>query len=122
MRLVPASAGARPVERGASVRFAHRISYSTGDSIRITPIVHYRSHVQEIAVTDNQIIELVKALGPTVTASGSAIWIVWSYLNNQKIARKEHLAQAEKERIARIFEARKPFSEKQLALYSEVAA
>ena len=72
-------------------------------------------------LTTEQTIALIKALGPTMVAAGSAIWIVLTYLRQQKESRRQRLEQAEKDNITRMFEARKPFNDKQLALYSEVA-
>jgi hypothetical protein len=72
-------------------------------------------------LTTDQVIALIKALGPTLAASGSALWIVITYLRHQKEARQAHMEQADRENKTRMFEARKPFNDKQLELYSLVA-
>src|SRR5258707_11162370 len=72
-------------------------------------------------MTMEQLLSLVKDLGPTVTTMGSAIWIIYIYRSDKEAARAHEAAQAGRENVARMFEARKPFNEKQLALYSQAA-
>jgi hypothetical protein len=54
---------------------------------------------------------------PIVVSVGTAIWAINGYLDQQKAA----LAQQQAAEVARANEARKPFFEKQLALYFETA-
>jgi hypothetical protein len=66
-------------------------------------------------------VDLLKALGPTFATLGSAIWIVYKYFEDRREARAQQLAQADRENTTRMFEARKPFNDRQLALYTEVS-
>jgi predicted DNA-binding WGR domain protein len=64
---------------------------------------------------------LVKVLAPTFGTVGSAVWIAYTYFDRQREAHTQQLLQLEKENKTRMLEARKPFNDRQLALYSEVS-
>ena len=64
---------------------------------------------------------LIKDLAAIIVPVGSAVWVVLTYLRDQKKAREDRLAQSERDNKARAFEARKPFHDRQLALYGDVA-
>jgi uncharacterized protein YoaH (UPF0181 family) len=72
-------------------------------------------------MTTAELIKIIKDLVTSGATIGSAIGIVITYLRHQTEAQEERLAQAERDNKARIFEARKPFNDKQLAVYSDVA-
>jgi hypothetical protein len=71
--------------------------------------------------TSAQWIEVIKALGPTLATLGSALWIAFTYFAHQKEARALQLEQAQKENQTRMLEARKPFVQRQLELYTETS-
>jgi hypothetical protein len=72
-------------------------------------------------MTTTEIVNVVKDLITSSATIGSAICIVITYLRHQREAQEERSAQAERDNKARAFEARKPFNDKQLAVYSDVA-
>lgn len=75
------------------------------------------------------VLTLLQGLLPVMTALLGGLWVVFTYLDNQKIQAQQQAAAAQRQeaeltrqRTVRQFEARRPFLEKQLALYSETAA
>jgi hypothetical protein len=74
-----------------------------------------------IAMTWAEIVNVIKDLITSLATIGSAIWIVVTYLRHQREAQEERSAQSQRDNKARVFEARKPFNDKQLAVYSDVA-
>jgi|SRR6202035_3248012 hypothetical protein len=67
------------------------------------------------------VLALIQGLLPALTATAGGIWIAWTYIENQKHAQAEQIEQAQKENTTRLLEARKPFIDKQLALYVETS-
>jgi hypothetical protein len=83
-------------------------------------------------MTAAEIVSVIKDLVTSGATIGSAIWLVFTFMKHEKTAQRERiqheeeaqqqrLAQAERDNAARKFEARKPFNDKQLAVYSDVA-
>ena len=67
------------------------------------------------------VLALVQGLLPALTAVVGALWIAWTYIENQKQAEVSRIEQATRENTARLLEARKPFLAEQLARYIETA-
>jgi hypothetical protein len=67
------------------------------------------------------ILALIQALLPAMTAIVGGLWVAFTYLDHQKETRDQQLIQASKDNRTRMLEARKPFIDKQLALYIETA-
>ena len=80
-----------------------------------------RKETMPLSPMTTAILALVQGLLPALTAIVGGIWIAWTYLENQKHAQAEQIAQAQKENTTRLLEARKPFIDKQLAPYVETS-
>jgi hypothetical protein len=86
-----------------------------------------RLPVREVPVKDTlspwtkAILALIQGLVPALTGIVGGLWVAFTYLDHQKEARVQQATQAEKDGQARLIEARKPFADKQLALYLEAA-
>ena len=74
-----------------------------------------------LSPTTMAVLALIQGLLPALTAIIGGIWIAWTYLENQKHAHTDQIEQAQKENVTRLLEARKPFIDKQLALYVETS-
>jgi len=74
-----------------------------------------------LSPTTTAVLTLTQGLLPALTAIVGGLWIVWTYIDNQKHAQLAQVEQARRESDARTFEARKPFLDKQLALYIETS-
>ncbi len=67
------------------------------------------------------ILALVQGLLPALTAIIGGLWVAFTYLDHQKVARTEQQLQLQRDNRTRLLEARKGFIDKQLALYIETA-
>ena len=67
------------------------------------------------------LLQLTQALLPTLTAIAAGAWVAFTYLDQEKEATRQQSVQAEKDNRTRSFEARKPFSDKQLTIYVETS-
>jgi hypothetical protein len=74
-----------------------------------------------LSPTTTAILALTQGLLPALTAIVGGLWIVWTYIDNQKHTQSAQAEQARRDSDARTFEARKPFLDKQLALYIETS-
>jgi hypothetical protein len=83
-------------------------------------------------MTTTEIVSVIKDLVTCFATIASAIWIVKTYLDHQEEAQEQRSnqekrdnqareTQLEKDNKAREFEARKPFNDRQLAVYSDTA-
>jgi hypothetical protein len=63
------------------------------------------------------ILSLIQALLPAMTAVIGAVWIAFTYLDQQKEIQRQQSNQATKDSTTRLIKARKPFTDKQLALF-----
>src|ERR1700687_1697369 len=64
-------------------------------------------------------VQLIVALLPAMTAVVGGLWVAFTYVENQRQAREQENAQAQRENRTRLIEAQKPFSSIQLALFME---
>lgn len=71
--------------------------------------------------TGRHIEKLLQIWLPVLTVVGGALWGLYTYLDHQKEAQRLLAIEVRKDAITRTVEARKPFLEKQLALYFETA-
>jgi hypothetical protein len=70
----------------------------------------------------HRVLRLAQSWLPVLTVVGGALWALYTYLDHQaEVARNVNL-QERRDTNIRLLEARKPFLEKQLALYFETAA
>lgn len=67
------------------------------------------------------ILSLIQGLLPAMTAILGGLWVVFTYLGNQRDAELAAAARAAEAASIRRLEAQRPFLEKQLALYFETA-
>jgi hypothetical protein len=65
------------------------------------------------------ILALIQGLLPAMTAIVGGLWVAITYLEQQKEARAQQEIQAQRDNKTRLLEARKPFLDKQLALYGQ---
>jgi hypothetical protein len=63
--------------------------------------------------------ELLKSLVPALTAIIGGLWVAYTYVENQRQAREQEVAQSRKDNITRLIEAQKPFASVQLQLFME---
>ena len=75
------------------------------------------------------LLALVQGLLPVMTAIVGAIWIAWTYLNDQRAQAEREaesqanvMKQAESESRVRLLEAQKPFLDKKLQIFFETAS
>ena len=73
----------------------------------------------ELSTTAYVVLELIKALVPALIAISGGLWVAFTYVENQRLAREQEVAQAKKENITRLVEAQKPFTYIQLQLFME---
>jgi hypothetical protein len=64
-------------------------------------------------------LQLIQGLLPAITGILAGLWVAKTYLDQQKTNQTQQQIQAEKDSRTRLLEARKPFIDKQLALYIE---
>lgn len=74
-----------------------------------------------LSSTNQAILALIQGVLPAMTAIVGGIWVAFTFLENQKAARVVELSQAARDNSTRLIEARKPFLDKQWALYIETA-
>jgi hypothetical protein len=74
-----------------------------------------------LSPTTKALLGLIQGLLPAMTAVIGGLWIAYTYLDHQKEIQTQQAIQAEKDNRTRLIEARKPFADKQLALYIEAA-
>src|SRR5262245_43512849 len=63
----------------------------------------------------------VKAYWPYITACTVAAWFAFTWLTDQRKVADDRRAETEKQTQVRLFEAQKPFRDKQFELYVETA-
>lgn len=71
--------------------------------------------------TSHKLLSLIQAWLPVLTVVVGSLWALYTYLAHQQEVQSAAAVQAQKEAATRLIEARKPFLEKQLALYFETA-
>jgi hypothetical protein len=71
--------------------------------------------------TQEIVLAWIQGLLPTMTAVVGALWIAYKYVDEKREAQEQNLRQAESEAATRALEARKPFLDRQLAIYFEAA-
>jgi hypothetical protein len=74
-----------------------------------------------LSVRSQAILALVQGLLPTLTAIIGGLWIVYTYLNDQRVVQAETERRARQELVARLMEARQPFNKRQLDMYIETS-
>jgi hypothetical protein len=67
------------------------------------------------------LLSLLQGLLPAMTAIVGGLWVAFTYLNQQAEAQRLQIEQRDKDRTAHLFEASKPYFEKQLALFVETS-
>ena len=67
------------------------------------------------------ILALIQGLLPALSAVAGGLWVAFTYLDHQREAPKQQEEQSIRDNRTRLLEARKPFIDKQLALYIETA-
>ena len=76
---------------------------------------------EPVQTRTHKYLSILQAWLPVLTVVGGALWGLYTYLDHQKDAQRQAAIQAEKDNATRRIEVRKPFLEKQLALYFETA-
>lgn len=80
------------------------------------------SHESEpLSPKTKEILALIQALLPVMTAIIGGLWVAYTYLEQQNEARAQQEIQSKRDNETRLLEARKPFLDKQLTLYGEAA-
>jgi hypothetical protein len=74
-----------------------------------------------LSPTTQAILMLIQGLLPAMTAIVGGLWIVFTYLENQKIVEQQRSDQLRQQWRAQLIEARKPFLERQLKVYFDAA-
>ena len=69
----------------------------------------------------SQLLTIIEKWLPSLTVVVGAVWGLYTFIDHQKQLDREARRQADSAQESRNFEARKPFLEKQLALYVEVS-
>jgi hypothetical protein len=69
----------------------------------------------------SQLLTIIEKWLPSLTVVVGAVWGFYTFIDHQKQLDREARRQADSAQESRNFEARKPFLEKQLALYVEVS-
>jgi hypothetical protein len=72
-----------------------------------------------MAEAANPYVKAILDILPALTAVVGGLWVAWTYLDQQKKAQEQRNDQIEQENRARIFEAQKPFAERQLNTFLE---
>jgi len=76
---------------------------------------------ESILTVIKDFLPVVTAIVPVMTAIIGGLWIVFTYIENQKVAEQNRITAQEKERKLRVIEARKPFLDRQFALYLRIS-
>lgn len=71
--------------------------------------------------TSSDVLKLLQSWLPILTVAAAALWTVYTYNDQQKAAALLGNEQSKREASLRLFEAQKPFLDKQLALYFETS-
>jgi hypothetical protein len=71
--------------------------------------------------TKSHLLTIFEKWLPSLTVVVGAVWGLYTFVDHQKQLEREARRQADSAQESRNFEARKPFLEKQLALYLEVS-